>query len=198
VKRLISILAASLISLALTFVAHPLQSDNQPQNCEVSPECIGRLPYYEPLVLINPVKGGKATWILSVWGDSRDEGKRKHEGMDIFAPKGTPVVAPISGIVTRVGRNSLGGNVVWLSSRRTQHSFYFAHLAQVKVCKGDTVALGSVLGTVGNTGNAKLTAPHLHFGIYMLNTRKAMRREIVWKDIPANEVDGDARYALAW
>lgn len=192
------ILSASLACLALTFISHPLQSDNHPVNCEVSPECIGRLPYHEPLMLINPVKGGNATWILSEWGDSRDEGKRKHEGMDIFAPKGTPVVAPVGGIITRVGRNSLGGNVVWLNSRRTQHSYYFAHLAEVKVCRGDTVAQGTVLGTVGNTGNARLTPPHLHFGIYMINTRKAMKREIIWKDDSSGDGSAVKHYAYAW
>ena len=196
-RRLLFCFSVLLLSLGLSLVSHPLQSDSTQANCEIAPECIGRLPYHEPLVLVNPVLGGTLASIRSVWGDLRDNGKRKHEGMDIFAPKGTFIVAPVDGIITRVGRNSLGGNVLWLASRKTQHSFYFAHLADFNVCKGDTVAQGHVLGTVGDTGNARFTAPHLHFGVYMLNTRKAMNREIVWKDQPA-QYPFDVLYAAAW
>jgi hypothetical protein len=61
-----------------------------------------------------PVSGGGASNIQSDYGDARDGGRRSHEGVDIFAPRGTPVVASSDGIVTQVGENRLGGRVVWV------------------------------------------------------------------------------------
>lgn len=117
-------------------------------------------------VLINPVSGATNKSIRSFYGDSRDGGKRKHEGVDIFARKGTPVVAPTSGLITRVGTGNLGGNVVWMRDQKRGHSYYFAHLDKQLVTVGTIVKKGDTLGTVGNTGNARTTPPHLHFGIY--------------------------------
>jgi peptidoglycan LD-endopeptidase LytH len=102
--------------------------------------------------------------IASFWGDGRDGGRRKHEGIDIFAPRGTPVVAVTSGRVSRVGENRLGGKVVNVSGGG--YSYYYAHLDSQMVRSGQRVEIGDTLGLVGNTGNAITTAPHLHFGIY--------------------------------
>ena len=117
-------------------------------------------------VLVNPVSGASNKSIKSFYGDSRDGGKRKHEGVDIFAPKGTPVVAPTSGVITRVGTGKLGGNIIWMRDQKRGHSYYFAHLDKQLVATGAIVKTGDTLGTVGNTGNARYTPPHLHFGIY--------------------------------
>lgn len=117
-------------------------------------------------VLINPVAGAGNKSIGSFYGASRDGGKRSHEGVDIFAKKGTPVVAPAAGQVTRVGTSKLGGKVVWVQDRKRNHSYYFAHLEEQLVKVGVKVNQGDTLGTVGNTGNARFTPPHLHFGIY--------------------------------
>jgi peptidoglycan LD-endopeptidase LytH len=117
-------------------------------------------------VLINPVAGATNKSIRSFYGDSRDGGKRKHEGVDIFAKKGTPVIAPTSGYVTRVGTGKLGGKVVWMQDQKRRHSYYFAHLDEQLVKAGTKVSKGDTLGTVGNTGNARYTPSHLHFGIY--------------------------------
>ena len=117
-------------------------------------------------MLINPVAGATNKSIKSFYGDSRDGGKRAHEGIDIFAKKGTPVIAPTDGVVTRVTTGKLGGKVVWMQDKKRGHSYYFAHLDQQLVSPGKAVAKGDTLGTVGNTGNARYTPPHLHFGIY--------------------------------
>jgi hypothetical protein len=117
-------------------------------------------------VLLNPVKGASNKSIGSFYGDSRDGGKRKHEGIDIFAPKGTPVVAPTSGIITRVATGGLGGKVIWMNDTKRRHSYYFAHLDSQHVRSGARVRQGDTLGTVGNTGNARYTPSHLHFGVY--------------------------------
>lgn len=104
--------------------------------------------------------------IASFWGNPRDGNTRKHEGVDVFASRGTPVLAASSGRIRRVGENRLGGKVVWLSNSELGHSQYYAHLDSQLVRAGQQVQAGDTLGLVGNTGNARTTAPHLHFGIY--------------------------------
>ena len=122
-------------------------------------------------VLVNPVYGASNKSIGSFYGASRDNGKRSHEGVDIFAPRGTPVIAPTDGHITRVGLNRLGGKVVWMKDPRRGHSYYFAHLDSQMVKPGMRVYQGHVLGLVGNTGNARRTPPHLHFGIYQSGSK---------------------------
>ena len=115
--------------------------------------------------MVYPV-AGKKSFIGSYWGAVREGGKRKHEGIDIFARKGTPVVAVADGFVVEAGSTPRGGKTVWLRSGNNDFYFYYAHLHQQFVKSGQYVKKGDHLGTVGNTGNAKLTPPHLHFGIY--------------------------------
>jgi murein DD-endopeptidase MepM/ murein hydrolase activator NlpD len=109
---------------------------------------------------------GKKSNIGSFWGDARDGGKRKHEGIDIFAKKGTPVVAVYDGVIISKSTTPLGGKNLWLQSLHKPLRAYYAHLDQQKVRAGQFVKKGQVIGTVGNTGNAKHTPSHLHFGIY--------------------------------
>jgi hypothetical protein len=113
-----------------------------------------------------PVAGRDARIARSLFGAARDAGRRSHHGVDLFAPRGTPVVAAAPGIVRRVGETDLGGNVVWLLDPRREQSLYYAHLDRQLVNAGDVVQVGDTLGLVGNTGNARGTPPHLHFGIY--------------------------------
>lgn len=110
-----------------------------------------------------PVSGHGARDIGSRFGDPRSGG-RSHQGVDIFAPRGTPALAARDGWVVRVGTNRLGGNVVWLRSGAL--SFYYAHLDTQEVGLGARVAAGDALGRVGNTGNAVSTPPHLHFSVH--------------------------------
>jgi murein DD-endopeptidase MepM/ murein hydrolase activator NlpD len=104
--------------------------------------------------------------VQSGFGAGRDSGRRRHEGIDIFAPRGTPVVAAVDGWVTRQTTNRLGGNVVWLWAPSRRLSLYYAHLDRQAVAPGERVAAGAIIGYVGNTGNAARAAPHLHFGVY--------------------------------
>src|SRR5690554_6069675 len=113
-----------------------------------------------------PIPGLETQNIASYWGDPRDGDARKHEGVDVFARRGTPAVAASSGRIRRVGDNRLGGKVVWLYSDQRGHSQYYAHLDSQLVRSGQQVEIGDTIGFVGNTGNAITTAPHLHFGIY--------------------------------
>ena len=113
-----------------------------------------------------PVFGRTTSAILSFFGAERDGGRRSHHGVDIFAPRGTPVVAAVAGRVSRVQVTNLGGKVVWLRDPVRGASLYYAHLDEQLVTEGQEVQPGDTLGLVGNTGNARTTPPHLHFGIY--------------------------------
>jgi len=113
-----------------------------------------------------PVKAGRASNIQSFFGDGRDANARKHEGIDIFGPRLTPVLAIANGTVTRVNQNNLGGNVVWMRPNGKDYTLYYAHLDQQIAIEGQQVVIGDTLGLMGNTGNARTTSPHLHFGIY--------------------------------
>jgi len=117
-----------------------------------------------------PVATDRADAVRSFFGDMRDGGKRDHHGIDIFASRGTDVLAAADGIVARVGRSTRGGLHVWQRAEDATGgrlgSLYYAHLDSVAVLAGTRVARGEVIGTVGNTGNARTTPPHLHFGWY--------------------------------
>jgi murein DD-endopeptidase MepM/ murein hydrolase activator NlpD len=99
----------------------------------------------------------------SFFGDPRDAGSRLHEGIDIFAPRNTPVVAVAAGRAST--RSTLrGGHVVWL--RTPDRSYYYAHLERAAFTGFRNVEAGEILGFVGNSGNAITTPTHLHFGVY--------------------------------
>jgi murein DD-endopeptidase MepM/ murein hydrolase activator NlpD len=124
-------------------------------------------------LLAFPVEGvdGRAIW--SGFGAERDGGRRAHRGVDIFAAKGTPVLAATDGWVTRVETTRVGGKVVWMQPLFGNVRIYYAHLEEQWVAPGEFVVAGQRLGSVGNTGNAITTPPHLHFGVYV---RRAGRR----------------------
>lgn len=92
-------------------------------------------------------------------------GHRKHEGIDIFAAKGTPLYAVVDGVIEEKGVNGLGGNKLWLRSPGDGWKYYYAHLSGYAsgIYNGARVSKGQVIGYVGNTGNARTTPPHVHF-----------------------------------
>ena len=105
--------------------------------------------------------------LKDTWGASRSQG-RAHEGIDIMAPRGTKVFSATEGLIADLRNNNLGGKVVWIMGPAgTWH--YYAHLDEHKrgLNVGDYVKKGDLIGYVGNTGNARHTAPHLHYGIYL-------------------------------
>jgi murein DD-endopeptidase MepM/ murein hydrolase activator NlpD len=114
-------------------------------------------------VLPFPVHGRQLSAVHSFFGDSRDAGARRHTGVDIFADRGTPVVAVAAGRAVP-SQDELGGNTVWLNTPGV--SYYYAHLERPAARQVRRVQKGEVLGYVGTTGNAASMAPHLHFGIY--------------------------------
>ena len=104
--------------------------------------------------------------IADTWQAPRGT-NRRHEGQDIFAPRGTPIFSATSGYIYKMGDNSLGGQTVSVISKGGR-VYYYAHLDSYAtgIEVGDRVTTRTVLGYVGTTGNAQGTPPHLHFGVY--------------------------------
>jgi murein DD-endopeptidase MepM/ murein hydrolase activator NlpD len=113
-----------------------------------------------------PVGGRNMRAIQSFFGAERDGGARSHDGVDIFAARGTPVLAAAPGRAYRIGITNLGGKVVWVRDDIRNARLYYAHLDSQAVVDGQLIEVGDTLGFVGNTGNARTTPPHLHFGVY--------------------------------
>lgn len=100
------------------------------------------------------------------WGAPRSGGRR-HQGTDVFAAEGTPLVAVERGVLARVGTDDLGGTKLWLVGE-SGTQYYYAHLSAYAegVAEGLVVGAGQVIGYVGHTGNARSTPPHLHFEVH--------------------------------
>jgi murein DD-endopeptidase MepM/ murein hydrolase activator NlpD len=117
-------------------------------------------------LLLMPVAGATVRQVADTWGAPR-RGGRTHTGQDIFARRGTTVFSATAGYVLRVGRNSLGGNAVVIAGAGGRR-YYYAHLEALgpETRLGKRVTPDTVIGFVGNTGNALHTPPHLHFTVY--------------------------------
>lgn len=90
-----------------------------------------------------------------------------HQGTDIMAPSGTPLLACERGIITKMGSDVLGGTKIWVKGQSGTY-YYYAHLSAFAegMVDGLVVEPGTVIGYVGDTGNARGGAPHLHFEIH--------------------------------
>jgi murein DD-endopeptidase MepM/ murein hydrolase activator NlpD len=116
--------------------------------------------------LAMPLENVAKSGIANTWQAPRGDGRR-HEGQDIFAPRGTPILSATSGYIYKIGENNLGGQTVSVISKGGR-VYYYAHLDSYarNIHVGDRVSTRTVLGYVGTTGNAQGTPPHLHFGVY--------------------------------
>ena len=118
--------------------------------------------------LAMPLENVSKRAIADTWAAPRGI-DRHHEGQDIFAPRGTPILSATRGIICKIGENTLGGQTVSVVGSGGR-IYYYAHLDSyargIKV--GDWVTTRTVLGYVGTTGNAQGTPPHLHFGVYTM------------------------------
>jgi murein DD-endopeptidase MepM/ murein hydrolase activator NlpD len=125
---------------------------------------LSRLP--PPATLAMPVEGVEAARVDDGFGAPRGR-DRTHAGLDIFAERGTPVLSATRGVVSSISETGLGGKQVWvLGPARERH--YYAHLDgwTENLAVGDVLWPGDPLGIVGDTGNARGTPPHLHYGVY--------------------------------
>jgi murein DD-endopeptidase MepM/ murein hydrolase activator NlpD len=110
-----------------------------------------------------PVSG--LHFVNNDFGAPRDGGARRHQGNDIMASMGTPIVAPIAGTITLLQSGGRGGLAIFETGVGNVE-FYFAHEQEITARQGQEVAAGQEIGRVGNTGNSAGGAPHLHFEIH--------------------------------
>ena len=125
---------------------------------------LSRMP--APTALPVPVEGVSARQIADTFGAPRGR-DRTHAGIDIFAKRGTAVRSASDGVVADIRDGGFGGRQVWIIGPARER-YYYAHLQDWRegLERGEVVSAGSVLGYVGDSGNAKGTPPHLHWGIY--------------------------------
>jgi murein DD-endopeptidase MepM/ murein hydrolase activator NlpD len=113
-----------------------------------------------------PVAGVRTEELKDTYGAARSGG-RAHKGVDIFAARGTPVLAAAAGVIVNRDSNAVGGLSLYHRGMDGRTIYYYAHLdgirAGLKV--GDLVRAGDTLGYVGSTGNVS-GSPHLHFAIF--------------------------------
>jgi peptidoglycan LD-endopeptidase LytH len=117
-----------------------------------------------------PVDGVEPRDLRDSFYAPRGEG-RVHGAIDILAPRGTPVVAAISGAVFRLRQNTAGGITAYLVDDEQRYVYYYAHLDHYsdRITEGLRVQPGFVIGYVGTSGNAPPDTPHLHFQVMRLN-----------------------------
>ena len=120
--------------------------------------------YFLDHQLMVPVDGVQPKDLRDTFNEARDGG-RTHRATDILAPRGTPVIAAISGSVARMSTSSLGGITAYLVDDEKRYVYYYAHLDHYsgELAPGMKVEAGTVIGYVGTTGNAPPDTPHLHF-----------------------------------
>ena len=146
--------------------ANKFEAEKQPQKAAAELAEKAKTVFAPLQNLRMPIVGITTRDLDDSWGAPRDGGERRHKGTDIFAKRGTSVVAVADGIISYIGDQKLGGHCLWLTTE-SGVSFYYAHLDRWApgIYEGMEVASGDLLGFVGNTGNAITTPPHLHFGI---------------------------------
>jgi len=122
-----------------------------------------------PRPMIVPVAGVDRSAMRDMFDEVR--GNRRHEAIDIMAPRGTPVVATDDGFVRKLFTSIPGGLTVYEFDPDQRFCYYYAHLDRYAagLHEGQVVQRGEILGYVGTSGNAPIAAPHLHFALIRLD-----------------------------
>jgi murein DD-endopeptidase MepM/ murein hydrolase activator NlpD len=122
-----------------------------------------------PRPMVIPVAGVDRSAMRDMFDEVR--GNRRHEAIDIMAPRGTPVIAADDGVVKKLFTSVPGGLTVYEFDPDERFCYYYAHLDSyaLGLHEGQLLRRGEVLGYVGTTGNAPKNAPHLHFALIRLD-----------------------------
>ncbi|MDO8678435.1 MAG: peptidoglycan DD-metalloendopeptidase family protein [Acidobacteriota bacterium] len=120
-----------------------------------------------------PVKGAVPEDVHDMFNEMRG-GTRRHEAIDMLAPRNTPVVAVEAGTIGRLFFSQAGGITIYQFDPTNTYVYYYAHLERYAdgLKEGDKVKRGQLLGYVGTTGNAPRDTPHLHFAIFKMTDEK--------------------------
>ena len=120
-----------------------------------------------------PVLGIKKDELRDTFDEMRG-GTRRHEAIDVLAPRHTPVLAVEDGKVARLFFSEAGGITIYQFDPTESYVYYYAHLERYAdgLKEGDRIKRGDVIGYVGTTGNAPRDTPHLHFAIFKLTEEK--------------------------
>ena len=132
--------------------------------------------------LLIPVAGINANALKDTFNEARGS-ERRHEALDILAPKGTQVFAVADGKVAKLFTSKPGGLTVYQFDTSEKFAYYYAHLDRYAPDLKDGMNLkrGDLVGYVGVSGNADPQTPHLHFAIFELGPQKQW-----WKGNPVN------------
>lgn len=132
--------------------------------------------------LLVPVAGIKVTALQDTFNQARGA-ERRHEAIDILAPKGTQVFAVADGKIAKLFDSKLGGLTLYQFDTNAQLAYYYAHLDRyaADVQEGMALKRGDLIGYVGTSGNADPNTPHLHFAVFVLGPEKQW-----WKGSPIN------------
>ena len=136
-----------------------------------------------PRPLIMPVAGIDPSTIHDMFDEMRGGSTRRHDALDILAPRGTPVVAADDGAVKKLFTSVAGGLTVYEFDPDQRYCYYYAHLDAYApgLHEGQLLRRGDVIGYVGTTGNAPKDTPHLHFAVIRLDPDKRW-----WTGTPIN------------
>lgn len=117
--------------------------------------------------LIIPVAGVRPAELRDTYGAPRSGG-RTHEGIDILAPDGTPVLAAAAGVIVGLDSSELGGLSLYHRDLDQRTIYFYGHLQGYRagLKAGDLVRQGDVVAYVGQTGNVPPGTPHLHFSVH--------------------------------
>lgn len=124
--------------------------------------------------LLLPVAGIAAASLTDTYAEARAGGARRHDALDIPAPRGTRVLSVDAGRIARIDTSDRGGLSLYATDPSGRYVYYYAHLDRYRegLVNGQSITRGELLGYVGTTGNAPPGVPHLHFGISVLGDPK--------------------------
>ena len=130
-----------------------------------------------------PLDGVSRDQLRDTFDEGRAAGLRRHEAIDIMAPKGTPVRAVEDARVAKLFRSVAGGLTIYLEDPTGNFTYYYAHLDRYAqgLKEDQQVSRGELIGFVGSTGNASEDAPHLHFAIFQMGPERRW-----WQGEPIN------------
>jgi murein DD-endopeptidase MepM/ murein hydrolase activator NlpD len=124
----------------------------------------GGMEHGVPSIWPVPYASCRITSTFGTRNDPRTGRPHSHNGIDLAAPKGTPVAAAADGVVIYAGRAATYGRIVRIAHSHGIETWY-AHLKEIDVDIGDKVPQGRLIGTIGDSGNA--TGPNLHYEVHV-------------------------------